>query len=243
MTVDLTTDYLGLKLTSPVVVSACPLTGELDVLERLEEFGAAAAVLPSLFEEQFDQGRAAGSLLETASYFLELKEYNRGPEVYLKHLTAAKKAVSIPIIGSLNVTAIGESLQYATRIEEAGADALELNIYFLPTDFETSGRDVEARYIDIVSAVREKISIPLAVKVGPFFTSFPNVAKQLVAAGADGLVLFNRFLQPDIDLATMRPSPKLALSTPDELRLRRAGSRCCTGTCQGRWQPRAAPTR
>jgi dihydroorotate dehydrogenase (fumarate) len=219
MSVDLTTSYLNLNLTSPLVVSACPLTGELDVLERLVELGAGAAVMPSLFEEQLEQERPGGGLLETANYFRELKEYNRGPEVYLTHLTAAKKAVSIPIIGSLNVTSVGPSIEYATRIEAAGADALELNVYFLPTDFETSGQEVEARYVNIVSAVRRKISIPLAVKVGPFFTSFPHIARQLVEAGADGLILFNRFLQPEIDLAAMRATPKLALSTPDELRL------------------------
>ena len=229
MTVDISTNYLGLKLANPIVVSACPLTGEIDVLRRIEEQGAAAAVLPSLFEEQLDhQGlglkdvaaaSSARPFIESMSYFHELKEYNRGPDVYLKHVEQAKKAVSIPIIGSLNVTALGPWLRYARSIEQAGADALELNIYFLVTDPEITSREVEARYVELVSAVRSEISIPLAVKIGPQFTALPNMARRLVEAGADGLVLFNRFLQPDIDLDHERVSPRLTLSTPDELRL------------------------
>jgi dihydroorotate dehydrogenase (fumarate) len=229
MTIDLTTHYLGLKLSNPVVVASCPLTGELDVLRRLEEYGAAAAVMPSLFEEQFDH-KASDShpascppgpspYVESMAYFHELKEYNRGSEVYLKHLAAAKKAVSIPIIGSLNVAALGDWLRCASRIQEAGADALELNIYFVATDPDTTSHDIEARYVELVAAARNEISIPLAVKVGPFFTAFPNVARRLVEAGADGLVLFNRFLQPDIDVPTMSVVPRLVLSTPDDLRL------------------------
>ncbi len=226
MTIDLTTNYLGLTLTNPVVVSACPLTGELDVLRRLEQYGAAAAVLPSLFEEQLEElappaadsgNRAAAALLESAAYFNELKEYNRGPEAYLKHLLAAKRAVSIPIIGSMNVTALGEWIQYARRIEEAGADALELNAYFLITDFDTTSRDVEARYAELVAGVRDAISIPLAVKIAPYFTALPNFARRLVEVGADGLVMFNRFLQPEIDLDAMRVTPRLSLSNPEEM--------------------------
>jgi dihydroorotate dehydrogenase (fumarate) len=229
MVIDLTTRYLGLTLANPVVVSACPLTGELDVLRRLEEQGAAAAVMPSLFEEQFDPpagtssaesgALGAAGFVESMAYFHELKEYNRGPGVYLKHLTAAKKAVSIPIIGSLNVTSPGKWIQCARRIQDAGADALELNIYFLPTEPDTTSQEVEARYVELVAMVRDQISIPLAVKTGPFFTAFPNMARRLVAAGANGLVLFNRFIQPDIDVKTMRVLPRLTLSTPDELRL------------------------
>ncbi len=227
MSIDLSTNYLGLKLTNPVVVSACPLTGELDVLRRLEEFGAAAAVLPSLFEEQLEQPahvgpesgtRAAAALMESVAYFNELKEYNRGPDAYLKHVSAAKRAVSMPIIGSLNVTALGDWIQYARRIEEAGADALELNAYFLVTDFDTTSREVEARYAELVAAVRDEISIPLAVKIAPYFTALPNLARRLVEVGADGLVLFNRFLQPEIDLDAMRVVPRLALSSPEEMR-------------------------
>lgn len=225
MNIDLTTTYLGLQLTNPLVVSACPLTGELDVLRRLEQYGAAAAVLPSLFEEQLEDRaapcsghQAAAAVMETAAYFHELKEYNRGPEAYLKHLAAAKRAVAIPIIGSMNVVALGDWIRYARRIEEAGADALELNAYFLVTDFETTSREVEARYVELVAAARSEISIPLAVKIGPNFTALPNLARRLVDSGADGLVLFNRFLQPEIDLDTMRVVPRLTLSTPEEIR-------------------------
>jgi dihydroorotate dehydrogenase (fumarate) len=228
MKADLSTHYLGLKLANPIVVAACPLTGELDVLRKLADFGAAAAVLPSLFEEQIEEMSPKGqamvpspgtaSLIESAAYFHELKEYNRGPDVYLKHLTAAKEAVSIPLIGSLNVMGLGEWVHYARRIEEAGADALELNVYLQAADFDTTGRELEARYVELVAAVRHEISIPLAVKVGPHFTAFPNVARRLVDAGANGLVLFNRFLQPEIDLDKMQVVPRLSLSSPEEMR-------------------------
>jgi dihydroorotate dehydrogenase (fumarate) len=229
MSVDLSTRYLGLKLTNPIIVSACPLTGELDVLRSLEEFGAAAAVLPSLFEEQFEHGSTPAAnlgsqscpspFLDNLAYYQELRDYNRGPDAYLKHLAAAKKAVSIPIIGSLNATGPNDVIRHASRIQEAGADALEVNIYFLSTDPDVTSQHLESRYVDLVAAVRAQISIPLSVKIGPFFTALPNVARRLVDAGADGLVLFNRFLQPDIDLELMRVSPRLHLSSPDELRL------------------------
>lgn len=225
MTVDLSTTYLGLKLPNPLVVSACPLTGELDVLRRLEEFGAAAAVMPSLFEEQLEHKTAEmhasespAATIESAAYFHELKEYNRGPAAYLKHITSAKQAVSIPIIGSLNATTLGPWIEYAREIESAGADALELNVYFLVTDLNTSSADVEARYLELIAAVRGQISIPMAVKLGPYFTALPSFARRAVEAGANGLVLFNRFLQPDIDLNTMRVVPRY-LSAPDELRV------------------------
>lgn len=227
MKTDLSTTYLGLKLANPIVVSACPLTGEMDVLRRLEEFGAAAAVLPSLFEEQI-RGESPGmrpagtpsaaSLLEGAAHFHELKEYNRGPDAYLKHLAKARQAVTIPLVGSLNVTALGDWVRYARRIEEAGADALELNVYFLVADFDITSRELESRYIELVAAVRDQISIPLAVKIGPFFTALPNMARRFVEAGADGLVLFNRFLQPHIDLDLLRVVPRLSLSSPEEMR-------------------------
>jgi len=228
MITDIRSKYLGMTLENPIVVSACPLTGEMDVLKKLAEFGAAAAVMPSLFEEQveYSNALAAGTAeyagivpLENLSHFQSLKEYNRGPEAYLKHITAAKRAVSIPIIGSLNMYAPGVAARYASRIQDAGADALELNIFFLPTDLATTSREVEARYVELVASVRERVSIPLAVKISPYFTALPNLAAQLVNAGADGLVLFNRFLQPDIELDHMRVAPRLALSTPDELRL------------------------
>jgi dihydroorotate dehydrogenase (fumarate) len=223
MNVDTSTKYLGLKLANPIVVSASPLTGQPDVLRKVEEFGAAAAVMPSLFEEQLDgpsglggSGRAA---MDDPAYFRELKEYNRGPDEYLKYLAAEKKTVSIPIIGSLNVTGPSDTVGFAKRIEEAGADALELNIYFLAADPKTTSQDIESRCVEVVAAVRQQISIPLAVKIGPFYTALPNFAARLVDVGADGLVLFNRFIQPDIDLDTLQVLPRLSLSTPDEVRL------------------------
>ncbi len=246
MKLDLSTNYLGLKLTNPIVVSACPLTGELDVLRHIEDYGAAAAVLPSMFEEQLEppvqptagnHGRAAAALVESAAYFHELKEYNRGPEAYLKHITAAKHAVSMPIIGSLNVTTLGDWVSYAHQIEQAGADALELNVYFLVTDFETTSREVEARYIELVAAVREQISIPLAVKIGPQFTALPNMARRFVEAGADGIVMFNRFLQPDINLNTLEVTPRLELSSPDELRSTLRWVALLHGRSALRWRP------
>jgi dihydroorotate dehydrogenase (fumarate) len=228
MSIDTSTHYLGLKLANPVVISACPLTGELDVLRKLADFGAAAAVLPSLFEEQLKDGAGEGALscspeelpiVEPLAHFHALKHYNRGPADYLRHLSAAKKAVSIPIIGSLNVTGPGEATRYARRFQEAGADALEVNIYFLATDPETTGQEVETRYVELVAAVRNEVTIPLAVKLSPFFTSLPNFVRRVVDAGANGVVLFNRFLQPDIDLDRMQVCPRLALSSSDELRL------------------------
>jgi dihydroorotate dehydrogenase (fumarate) len=225
MAVDLSTQYLGLKLRCPLVVSACPLTGEMDVLARLEEAGAAAAVMPSLFEEQIEHKAAEGqkvapcSYAESMHYFRELREYNRGPDVYLRHIEEAKKAVSIPIIGSLNGTRAGWWLRYARHIEQAGADALELNIHFIVTNPKTTATEVEQRYVDIVSAVREAVKIPLAVKMGPYFASPANLAYRLVAAGANGLVLFNRFWQPDINLEMLRIEPRLTMSSSDELLL------------------------
>ncbi len=222
MTTDLSTNYLGLKLANPIVVSACPLTSELDVLRKLADLGASAAVLPSIFEEQLDGGRLAegyGGAIEDLAHFKSLNDYNRGPEDYLKQLTAAKKAVSIPIVGSLNVASGGGGLDFARRIEQAGADALELNIYYLVTDPDVSSQEVEARYIEHVMAVRRQISIPLAVKISPYFTALPNFARRLVDAGANGLVLFNRFLQPDIDLDKLCAAPRLMLSTREEMRL------------------------
>lgn len=224
MNVDLSTNYLGLRLANPVVVSACPLVGELDVLKRLVDHGAAGAVLPSVFEEQIEHPDALGegasyAVMETAAYFNELKAYNRGPVAYLKYVETAKKAVPIPLIGSMNVHHSGEWVQFARRIEEAGADALELNVYLLVTDFSTTSREVEAKYVELVAAVRDVISIPLAVKIGSNFTALPNMARRLVEVGADGLVLFNRFLQPDIDLDLMRVVPRLSLSNPEDMRV------------------------
>jgi dihydroorotate dehydrogenase (fumarate) len=226
MSLDLTTRYLGLSLKNPLVASACPLTGELDVLRRLEEAGAAAAVMPSLFEEQIQHPQprqlsdpAPPAFIGSLSYFRELAEYNKGPECWLRHIEQAKKAVSIPVIGSLNAVSMGPWLRYARRIQEAGADALELNLYLLVTDPDTTAEQVESRYLEIVSGVRAIVSIPLAVKLGPHFSALPNMARRLAAAGVNGLVLFNRFLQPEIDVDGLKAVPHLTLSSADELRL------------------------
>lgn len=228
MSVDLSTHYLGIHLKNPLVVSACPLTGELDTLRQLEEAGAAAAVLPSLFEEQIEHEETAiqhlhefhtESFAESLDYFPELDTYNIGPDSYLDHIRAAKQALGIPIIASLNGASPGGWTSYARMIEQAGADALELNIYVVPTETDLTGERVEQRYVELVGLVREAVSIPLAVKIGPFFSSIPNMAQRLVEAGANGLVLFNRYLEPDIDLETLDVVPHLALSTHEELRL------------------------
>ena len=228
MSVDLSTTYLGLRLRNPLVIAPSPLTNELHNLQRLEQAGAAAAVLISLFEEQIEHeewelDRERGShfrpYAESLSSFPDLGEYNTGPDGYLRHVTAAKKAVSIPIIGSLNGTSRGEWTRFARLIEDAGADALELNMYHLAADPTRSAADVEQRDFDLVTAVRAEVSIPLAVKLGPFFSSLPHMVHRLVEAGVDGIVLFNRFAQPDLDLKTLEVQPRLALSQREELRL------------------------
>lgn len=222
MTVDLSTKYLGLQLKNPVVVAACPLTADVANLKKLEKAGAAAIVLPSLFEEQivhddvetqavYDRG--AESFAEATQYFPELDDYRVGPAAYLETIRKAKQAVSIPVIASLNGVSDGGWVQYAKQIQEAGADALELNIYFIAADVAETGAQVEKRYIDLVAAVKKAISIPLAVKVGPYFSSPGNMALRLAEVGADGLVIFNRFLQPDIDLEELEVTPRLALSS------------------------------
>ena len=228
MSVDLTTTYLGLKLKNPLVASASPLTGKLDSLQRLEEAGASAAVWPSLFEEQieheemevarlYDQG--SDSFAESRSFLPDLNDYRIGPETYLSQMEEAKKKLSIPLIGSLNGASKGGWVRYAKMIQDAGADALELNIYFIPTDPDMGGPDVEEQYLELVAAVKESLSIPLAVKMGPYFSGLPRFAARLVEAGAGGLVLFNRFLEPDVDLEALEFRPSLQLSTRNELRL------------------------
>lgn len=225
---NLATRYLGLNLKNPLVVSACTLTGQLDQLRRFEDSGAAAVVLPSLFEEQIEHDEMAvhdfyeftsEKFPEALSFFPEMEDYNTGPEQYLDHVAAAKKALGIPVIGSLNGVSTGGWIRYAKRIEEAGADALELNVYFVATDPNETAEQVERRYLDLVAAVRQAIAIPLAVKIGPYFSALPNFARRLVQSGAEGLVLFNRFLQPDINLETLDVEPRLVLSHSDELRL------------------------
>ena len=193
---DLRTRYLGMELRSPLVASASPLTGSLDGLRRLEAAGAGAVVLPSLFEEELDEADA-----------------------YLSLVTQARQALSIPVVASLNGVSRGGWVRYASRLEAAGADALELNIYYVSSRPGLSGNEVEWHYLDVVRAVRQAIAIPLAVKLSPYFSSLVNMAGQLVEAGANGLVLFNRFYQPDLDIETMAVLPALELSTSTELRL------------------------
>jgi dihydroorotate dehydrogenase (fumarate) len=226
MSVNLRTKYLGLELKNPLVVAACPLTQSIDNLKKLEEAGAAAAVMPSLFEEQITHEEVAlsqahdfESFAEALSYFPEPAEYRATPDVYLDAIAEAKRAVSMPIIGSLNGVSRGGWVEYAKRIQDAGADALELNIYLIAADMSVSGAQIEERYVELVTAVKESLSIPLAVKIGPYFSSPGHMAKRVADAGADGLVIFNRFLQPDIDLDDLDITPKLVLSSSHELLL------------------------
>ncbi len=228
MNIDLSTKYLGLRLDNPLVVSACPLTGKIESLLRLQEAGAAAAVLPSIFEEQIEHDEMevvrmldfwALSSPETADYFPQLDNYNTGPAGYLDLIADAKRQLEIPIIASLNGESLAGWIRYAGLIEKAGADALELNIYRVAHDFGTGSSAFEDQYAKLVHAIKKELSIPIAVKIGPYFSSLPHLADNLVKSGADGLVLFNRYLAPDIDLENMRFEPALELSTPAELRL------------------------
>ncbi len=225
---DLTTTYLGLQLKNPLVASASPLSKKVDTVRRLEDAGAAAVVMYSLFEEQIAHesyeldhylNRGTHSFAESLSYFPDLDHYNLGPEPYLEHLHRIKQAVSIPVIGSLNGVSSGGWVEYAYKIEQAGADALELNIYYLPTDVDLSGAELEDVYVKLVGDVRERVKLPIALKLSPFFTALPNMARRFVEAGANGLVLFNRFYQPDFDLEELEVVPNLELSTSHELRL------------------------
>ena len=228
MSIDLSTTYLGLSLRNPLVAAASPLTGDLDAILRMEEAGAAAVVLPSLFEEQLERDMMAVRRLVTAdpegfeeilARLPELDDYNTGPPGYLRHIKRAKSAVSIPVIASLSGSGNGDWTRHAWLLEEAGADAVELNVYFVPTDPDATADAVESRYIDLVAAVVEATTIPVAVKLGPYFSSLPNLARRLTEVGAHGLVLFNRYLQPEISLSEFRVNPQLVLSSPDELRL------------------------
>jgi dihydroorotate dehydrogenase (fumarate) len=225
---DLSTTYMGLNLKSPLVPSASPLSEEIDRIKRMEDAGAAAVVFFSLFEEQLVMDRyelhrhlTAGteSYAEALSFFPEPKELQMGPEGYLDHIRKAKAAVDIPIIASLNGTSVGGWCDYARNIEQAGADALELNIYHIPTDAEKSSAEVEQTYLDILKAVKSSVRIPVAVKLSPFFSNMAYMARRLDDAGANALVLFNRFYQPDIDLDTLDVYPHVLLSTSPEMRL------------------------
>ncbi len=227
--IDLSTSYLGLQLKNPLVVSPSPLSEELGNIRRMEDAGASAVVLHSLFEEQLlvesqdlDRFLSSGteSFAEALSYFPDLHQYKLGPEEYLELIRKAKAAVKIPVIGSLNGVSTGGWISYAKKIEEAGADALELNVFYIPTDPELSGAQVEQMYCDLVRDMRASVKIPVAVKLGPYFSAMASLAQKLDKAGASGLVLFNRFYQPDFDLEKLEVTPNLVLSSSLELRLR-----------------------
>ena len=226
--VDLTTKYLGLELKNPIVVSSSPLSEKIGTIQAMEEAGVSAVVMYSLFEEQIIHesleldhflNRDTESYSEALTYFPEAGRYTLGPEVYLDQVKALKSSLNIPVIGSLNGVSSGGWIEYAQKIEDAGADALELNIYYLPTDVDLTSAQLETNYINLVGNICEKVSFPVAVKLSPSFTALPNFAKNLVEAGAKGLVLFNRFYQPDFDLEALEVTPNLKLSSPSELRL------------------------
>lgn len=226
--IDLTTSYLGLSLKNPLVASASPLSKQLDSARQLEDSGVSAIVMYSLFEEQIiqdsfkldrDLDRGPYSSAEAFRYFPDYGMYSIGPESYLQHLRRVKEAVSIPVIGSLNGVSSGGWVEYAQKIEQAGADALELNLYDLATDVSLTSAELEEQHIRLVQDVSKEIKIPLAVKISPFYTALPNFASRLVEAGASGLVLFNRFYQPDFDLELLEVVPNLVLSNSHELRL------------------------
>lgn len=225
---DLSTTYLGLNLKNPLVPSSSPLTRSLDTLRRMEDAGAAAVVLYSLFEEQISLEsemlnhyltQGVESFPEALSYFPEAPEYHTGPDGYLEHVRKAKEALGIPVIGSLNGVSTGGWVNYARKIEQAGADALELNVYYLPTDVNLGSAEVEQIYLDILQDVKTAVSIPVAIKLNPYFSAMANMARRLSDAGADGLVLFNRFYQPDLDPVNLEIVPHLVLSNSNELRL------------------------
>ncbi len=225
---DLSTTYLGLKLKNPLVASASPLSNNIDNYKRLEDAGISAIVNHSLFEEQITHevgelqhylSKGSESYAESLSYFPHVTDFNLGPEEYLTHIYRAKKAVQIPVIASLNARTEGGWITFAKQIQQAGADALELNVYFMATDPQVDGRSVEEVYVDILKEVKTVVTIPVAIKIGPYFSALANMAKRLDQAGADGLVLFNRFYQPDIDLEQLTVVPNVLLSTSYDLRL------------------------
>lgn len=225
---DLTTTYLGLKLRTPLVASASPLSHEISGIRRLEDAGASAIVLFSLFEEQLGEDAAelehrlssgTESYAEALSYFPKGGEFHLGPAGYLNHIRRAKEAVSIPIIASLNCASVGGWTEYAKQVEQAGADAIECNIYSIPTDPAASSSEVEQVYLDISRAVKHAVNIPVAIKLSPFFTNMAYMARRLDECGVDGLVMFNRFYQPDIDLEQLELRPSVTLSASHDLRL------------------------
>jgi dihydroorotate dehydrogenase (fumarate) len=225
---DLSTKYLGMTLKLPLVASASPLSEDIKSVKKLEAAGIGAVVLYSLFEEQlrleqeeynYHTTQGTDAFAESLSYFPEVEDYKLGPELYLEHIQKTKAAVDVPVIASLNGSSLGGWTDYAKEFESAGADAIELNIYHIPTDANMSGADVEQQYIDILKAVKGAVKIPVALKLSPFFSNFSNMAKKLDDAGADSLVLFNRFYQPDIDLDEFEVTPNLLLSQSSAMRL------------------------
>jgi len=226
--IDLTTTYLGMKLRTPLVASASPLSQEIDSIRRLEDSGASAVVLYSIFEEQFRQESVeldhhlsahTESFPEALSYLPEPAEFRMGAEGYLNHIRKAKQAVGIPIIASLNGTTVRGWTEYARQIEQAGANAIECNLYAIPADPDISSAEIEQAYLDVVKTVKAAVNIPVAVKLSPFFSNMANMAKRFDEAGANGLVMFNRFYQPDINLDELEIQPNVLLSTPQALRL------------------------
>jgi dihydroorotate dehydrogenase (fumarate) len=225
---DLRTTYMGMELQHPIVASSSPLSGSVANIKRMEDAGAAAVVMFSLFEEQLKHESAAlehlmtagtESFAESLSYFPEVEDYTVGPDSYLELLRQASEAVDIPIIGSLNGITNTGWIEYAQMMQQAGARGIELNIYYIPADLTTSSHEVEQRYIEIVKGVKAAVTVPVAVKLSPFFSAIGSMAKSLDDAGVDALVLFNRFYQPDFDLETLEVAPNLQLSTPEEIRL------------------------
>jgi dihydroorotate dehydrogenase (fumarate) len=225
---DLTTTYLGLHLKNPIVPSAGPFSHTLDSMKRLEDNGAAAIVMYSLFEEQISHEMAelehylsygTESFAESLTYFPMSREYNLGPDEYIELLHKAKQSLQIPVIGSLNGITVGGWISYAKKMQQAGADAIELNVYYIPTDPFLPSEEVENRYFEVLHAVKSSVTIPVAMKLSPFFSSFANFVQRLDNAGVDGIVLFNRFYQPDIDIETLEIMPNLILSTPHARRL------------------------
>jgi dihydroorotate dehydrogenase (fumarate) len=225
---DLTTTYMGMALKNPIVPSSSPLSESLDGIRRMEDAGAAAVVMYSLFEEQITQESfqldhfltyGTESFAEAVTYYPDLGTYKIGPEEYLSLISRAKQAVSIPIIGSLNGVSTGGWVDYAQRIQQAGADGLELNVYYIPTDPKMGSAAVEQMYLDVLRDVKKSVTIPVAMKLSPYFSATANMAQRLAEAGANALVLFNRFYQPDLDLEKLEVTPRLMLSNSQELRL------------------------
>lgn len=226
--VNISTEYLGLTLRTPLIASSSPLTGNIDDLRRLEDAGIAAVVLPSLFEEQISResvaihdilDTGAGSSGEAESYFPELDDYNTGPDHYFELVARAKQHLAVPVIASLNGATPGGWTEYARDLEEAGADAIELNLYLISADPDASSALIEGRYRDLVTRVAEEVTIPVAVKLSPYLTALAHTARELVEVGARGLVLFNRFYQPELDLESLQVEPHLVLSRSEELRV------------------------